>query len=219
LAVHNLAAPFPRLGGFEQARGIFHPLGGAPPEPTANAGAPLLGHRGGVSPRRGGPIKALETYRPAPHLVARGSHAQRQIGALRNIGIVLALDLGDLSAALEAFNRALELAEQSHDRLQETHAHLYRGETLLRLNQPEGARQDFESALAIAKERRTPEEQWKALFGLGRTAGRAGNGDLARASLQQAIAIIEEARSALQLSSLRAEFLGDKRDVYDALIE
>src|SRR5262249_34837797 len=86
-------------------------------------------------------------------------------------------------------------------------------------NQPEGARQDFESALAIAKERRTPEEQWKALFGLGRTAGRAGNGDLARASLQQAIAFIEEARSALQLSSLRAEFFGDKRDVYDALIE
>src|SRR5262249_19040783 len=139
-----------------------------------------------------------------------------QIGALRNIGIVLALDLGDLAAALEAFNRSLELAEQSHDRLQETHAYLYRGETLLRLNQPDEARQDFERALAIAKERGTPEEQWKALFGLGRTAG---NGELARSYLRQAIGIIEESRSALQLSSLRAEFLGDKRDVYDALID
>jgi len=219
LAVHNLATLLQRLGRYEQALELYQQLRAAPRALSSSEEARLLVNVGVLYRRLGDPIKALDTYRTAQQLFARDQHVHGQIGALRNIGIVLALDLGDLSAALEAFNRALELAEQSHDRLQETHAHLYRGETLLRLNQPDAARQDFESALATAKERRTPEEQWKALFGLGRTATLAGKGDLARASLQQAIAIIEEARSALQLSSLRAEFLGDKRDVYDALIE
>lgn len=219
LAVHNLATLLQRLGRYEQALELYQQLRAAPQALNPSEQARLLLNVGVLYRRLGDPVKALDTYRSAQQLFEREQHVHGQIGALRNIGIALALDLGDLPAALEAFNRALQLAQQSRDRLQETHAHLYRGETLLRLNQPGEARQDFDSALAIAKERGTPEEQWKALFGLGRTAGRAGDPEGAKGYLQQAIALIEEARSALQLPALRAEFLGDKRDVYDALIE
>jgi CHAT domain-containing protein len=84
------------------------------------------------------------------------------------------------------------------------------------LNQFDAAKQDFEAALATSKER---EEEWKSLYGLGRVARQAGNDDLARDYLRRAVAVIESVRSGLQVTTLRAEFLGDKRDVYDALIE
>src|SRR5258706_2688618 len=41
----------------------------------------------------------------------------------------------------------------------------------------------------------------------------------AEANYREAISIIETTRSELQLSALRAEFLADKRDAYDALIK
>src|SRR6266849_7849344 len=98
-------------------------------------------------------------------------------------------------------------------------AHLYRAETLFRLGELEAARRDFEEALASATELGTTEEQWKARYGLGRVAWKSGRADLAAALFRQAIAGIESVRAKLQLSTLKTDFLADKRDVYDALIE
>jgi CHAT domain-containing protein/Tfp pilus assembly protein PilF len=219
LAVTNLATLFQRLGQENRALELYQQLRQSPLALKPSEEARVLINVGVMYRRLGDPIKALETYRDAQELFAREQHAHGQISVLKNIGIVLALDLGNVSGALGAFNRALALAEQTNDRREATHAHLYRGESLLRLNQADGAKQDFEWALATARERGIPEEEWKALYGLGRVARRTGNDDLARDHFRQAIAGIESARSGLQLSTLRAEFLGDKRDVYDALIE
>jgi len=219
LVMHNLATLFQRVGRDDRALELYQGLRKSPRALRPSEEARLLVNVGVLYRRLGDPVKAVETYRKAQELFARDQHLHGQIGALRNIGIALALDLGDLSGALEAFDRALALAVQSGDRLQETHAHLYRGQLFLRLNQLQGAKTDFEAALASAKERGTPEEEWKARFGLGRLAQRLGNEELARDQLRQAIAVIETTRSKLQLAALRAEFLGDKRDVYDALIE
>src|SRR4029079_15533523 len=77
---------------------------------------------------------------------------------------------------------------------------------------------EFDRVLAMAKELGTPEEQWKALYGLGQIEEKQGAREGAESQYRAAIALIETARVQLQLSALRAEFLGDKRSVYDSLI-
>ena len=53
---------------------------------------------------------------------------------------------------------------------------------------------------------------------LGQIEEAQGNLEGAESRYRDAVAIIEKARVQLQLSALRAEFLGDKRNVYDSLI-
>src|SRR5258708_4199297 len=212
LAMHNLATLFQRVGRDDRALELYQELRKSPRALRPSEEARLLVNVGVLYRRLGDPVKAVETYRAAQELFAREQHLDGQIGALRNMGIALALDLGDLSGALEAFDRALALAVHSGNRLQETHAHLYRGELFFRLNQLQPARMDFEAALANAKERATPEEEWKARFGLGRVARRLGNDELAKDQLRQAIAVIETTRSNLQLAPLRAHFLVTNTD-------
>jgi CHAT domain-containing protein len=54
---------------------------------------------------------------------------------------------------------------------------------------------------------------------VGRVVRRRGHDELAALSFRQAISVIESVRSNLQLATLKTDFLADKRDVYDALIE
>src|SRR5262249_17765096 len=46
-----------------------------------------------------------------------------------------------------------------------------------------------------------------------------GQDELAAVRFRQAIGIIESVRGSLQLATLKTDFLADKRDVYDALVE
>ena len=54
---------------------------------------------------------------------------------------------------------------------------------------------------------------------LGKIALKNGQSEMAEAKFRNAIQRIESLRSQLQLSRLKADFLADKRDVYDALIK
>ena len=54
---------------------------------------------------------------------------------------------------------------------------------------------------------------------LGKIALKNGQREVAEAKFRDAIQRIESLRSQLQLSRLKADFLADKRDVYDALIK
>jgi CHAT domain-containing protein len=96
---------------------------------------------------------------------------------------------------------------------------LYRGETLYRMNKLPEAEREFTNALAEADKLGTVEEQWKAVNGLGKIALKHGQRETAEAKFRDAIQRIESMRSQLQLSRLKADFLADKRDVYDALIK
>ena len=82
-----------------------------------------------------------------------------------------------------------------------------------------GATRNFEAALATARQLGTTEEQWKALYGLGRLARSAHRDEVAYTYFRDAISGIESVRAQLQLASLKTDFLADKRDVYDALLE
>jgi tetratricopeptide (TPR) repeat protein len=219
ITLTNLAALFQRVGHEDQAIQLYEELRNAPEAMTPSEQARLLSNLGSLYRSLGDPIKALETYRVAQRLLAGNEHKQARIRVLTNIGIVQALDMGDLPVAVAAFTDALALAEQSGDLREAMQAHLYRGESLYRQGDAGGATRNFEAALATARQLGTTEEQWKALYGLGRLARSAHRDEVAYAYFRDAISGIESVRAQLQLASLKTDFLADKRDVYDALLE
>ena len=219
ITLANLAALFQRVGHDDQAIQLYGELRNSPEAMAPSEQARLLSNLGDLYRRLGDPIKALETYRAAQKLLAGDEHKQARIRVLANIGIVQALDMGDLPLAVATFSDALALAEQSGDRREAMHARLYRGESLYRQGDAGGASLNFEAALALARQLGTTDEQWKALYGLGRLARSAHREEVAYTHFRDAISGIESVRGQLQLASLKTDFLADKRDVYDALLE
>jgi tetratricopeptide (TPR) repeat protein len=219
ITVTNLAALFQRVGRDDQAIELYGELRNFPEALTPTEQARLRSNLGDLYRNLGDPAKALETYRVAQNLLTGNEHKQARIRVLTNIGIVQALDMGDLPVAVATFSDALALAEQTGDRREAALAHLYRGESLYRQGDAARATHDFEGALTLSRELGATDEQWKALYGLGRLARSAHRDDLASSYLRDAISAIESVRAQLQLASLKMDFLADKRDVYDALLE
>ncbi len=219
ITLANLAALFQRVGHDDQAIQLYGELRSAPEALAPSEQARLLSNLGDLYRHLGDPIKALETYRVAQKLLAGEEHKQARIRVLANIGIVQALDLGDLPLAVATFTDALALAGESGDRREAMHAHLYCGESLYRQGDAAGATRNFEAALALSRQLGTTDEQWKALYGLGRLARSAHRDEVAYTYFRDAISGIESVRAQLQLASLKTDFLADKRDVYDALLE
>ncbi len=217
MTMSNLAELHRRLGADERALDLYAQLRtGETMHPSEEA--QLLINQGALLRRLGDPIKALQAYRQAQALFARGQHRDAEISAWRNIGIAYALDLNDNQQALDAFGASLKLAQESSNQRGEVLALLYRGETLRRMGRLGEAARALQTALSAATRVGLVDEQWKALYGLGRVVEAEGRGDDARRSYEQAIAAIESVRADLQAVALKSEFLADKRDVYDALI-
>jgi CHAT domain-containing protein len=124
-----------------------------------------------------------------------------------------------LQEALKTFDQVRTLAEKTQNQREAMQALLYRGETLYRMGKLPEAEREFTAALAEADKLGTVEEQWKAVNGLGKIALKNGQHEVAEARFRDAVQRIESLRSQLQLSRLKADFLADKRDVYDALIK
>ena len=219
LTLVNLGTLFLRLGSYDQALEVYLQAQRSPETLAPSEQARLLANLGVLYRRLEDPLKALETYRAAEQLFAKDRHRDGELGVLKNIGIVQALDLGNLQAALGTFSKALSLAQESGNRREAMQARLYRGETLLRLGKLDDASADLEAAFESAAALKTTEEQWKALYGLGRIGLKRGQDELAAVRFRQAISIIESVRGSLQLAKLKTDFLADKRDVYDALVE
>jgi CHAT domain-containing protein len=175
----------------------------------------LLVNLGVLYRRLGDPIRALSTYDQARAEFARDHDVDGELNTVKNRGIVLALDLSRLDEAERSFSAAIDTATKIGNRREMLHSRLYRGETRLRSDHRDDARDDFSAGLALARELKTPEEEWKALYGLGRLAP---NRAQAVSHLQAAVETIEQVREGIRVPSLRAEFLNDKREVYDALI-
>ncbi|MDQ6759306.1 MAG: CHAT domain-containing tetratricopeptide repeat protein [Acidobacteriota bacterium] len=219
LTVGNIAMLYQTLGQFEHALNLYTGLLKSPQALPAREQAQLLTNVGALRRRLGDPRKALDTYRAAQALYQRDALRDGEIGVLNNIGIVQAMDLHDFASAATTFSRALSLAEESGDRPLAVHAHLYRGEALYRAGLLEPAARDFQAVADQAHALGELEEGWKALYGLARIS--AAQGDLSKSNqlLARAVELIESLRASLGGSSLRSDFLADKRDVYDLLIE
>jgi tetratricopeptide (TPR) repeat protein len=213
IVLANKATLYRRLGRNHEALALYRELGTSPdvrPEERAQ----ILVNQGVLYRRMGDPVKALHVYDRAQALFARNRHVDGELGAMKNRGIVLALDLGQLEAAERTFSHAIDLARRIGNRRELLVTHLFRGETRLRRGDA-AARTDFAAGLALARELRTPDEEWKALYGLGRVEPRP---EKAAGYLADALVIIEQLREDIVELALRSDFLHDKRDVYDALI-
>ena len=219
LTLTNLATLYEQLGQNDRALSYFLQARAAGRAAPPSEQAQLLSNLGTLYRRLGDPAKALETYAAAEQLFSLEHHSDGEIHIQENIGIALALDYGDLAGALRAFTKSLQLANSTGNRRQAVLAHLFRGEALARMARVDDAQREFETALAGARSLGAAEEQWTAEFGLGRTHERRGERAAALGFFGEAIAVIESVRSGLGTSSLKAEFLANKRDVYDAYID
>lgn len=215
----NQATLLQRLGRYESALQIYRRVIASSSTLTDNDRAHLLTNLGALYRRLGDPWKALESYGAALKLYSKGKDADGELSTLKNIGIVHALDQNDLDKAAQIFRRALALATTTHNGWEEMQAHLYLGETYLRKSDATSARQEFQEALQKVQKLGSTEQEWKVRYGLGQAEEMSGDLKKAESEYRQAISAIEKTRAELQLSALRAEFLVDKRDAYDALIK
>ncbi|HXB75565.1 MAG TPA: CHAT domain-containing protein [Candidatus Acidoferrales bacterium] len=218
LTTANLATLYQRLGQEQRALELYLQLAAAPQAMPPRDRAQLLLNEGVLYRRLGDPVKALETYTASQQLYAAHEYRDGEIGALRNIGIARAVDLGDLRGALDAFAAALRLAQQTSNSRGIVQSSLYRGEVLRRLHRLDAAQSDATVALDLGRKQGLVEEQWKALYLLGRIHEDSGDRAAALQQYGAAAGIVESVRSGLQIASLRVEFLADKRDVYDSII-
>jgi tetratricopeptide (TPR) repeat protein len=214
----NEATLYQRLGRYQNALQIYQHVGTSSKGLTAGDQAHLFTNLGALYRRLGDPWKALDSYQSALRLYSKQHDADGEISVLKNIGIVYALDQNDLGKAQQIFQRSLTRAAETRNQREEMQAHLYLGETLLRKGVLKDAGREFQLAFTQAQALDTKEEQWKALYGRGRTEELAGELENSEADYREAIGIIETTRTQLQISALRAEFLADKRDAYDAVI-
>ncbi len=219
LVLTNLAALYEQLGQNEKALEYYQRALAGAQQMQPSERAQLLSNAGTLYRRLGDAVKALETYRAAQDLYSSEHLSDGEIHVLQNIGIARALDFQDLDGAVAAFTTALTLAEASTNRREAALAHMFRGEAHYRMKKRAEAANDLTAALAIARDIGAQEEQWTALFGIGRIERGEGDDASALATFQSAIAIIEAVRTGLGNSSLKTEFLANKRQVYDAAID
>ena len=215
----NLATLYQRLGNDQRAIQTYNDVLGHPEAITPRDLGHINANIGALYRHLGDPKQALQFYGYADEYYAKEKDVDGELGVLKNSGIVLALDLGRLPDALKTFDRVRALAARTNNQREAMQASLYRGETLYRMGKLPEAQKEFTAALAEADKLGTVEEQWKAVNALGKIALKNGQRKTAEAKFRDAIQRIESLRSQLQLSRLKADFLADKRDVYDALIK
>jgi CHAT domain-containing protein len=216
----NLATLYQRVGNDQRAIDIYRDVMHSPAKPlTARETAHVYANLGILYRRLGDAENALKSYRKAEDWYAKQQDSDGEIGVLKNIGILQALELGRLKDALATFDKALQLAKKTGNQREVMQTELYRGETLDRMGNLDQASRVFETALSAAVQLQTVEEQWKAVYALGRIAEHKGDLPQAEQKYRDAINKIESLRSKLQLNRLKTDFFSNKRDVYDALIK
>ena len=215
----NIAAVDQIVGKEAEALELYKNLAASSQSMPARERAQLLANQGALYRRLGDPVKALELYRAAQELYRADRYSDGEIGVLRNEGTARLKDLADPDGALAVFSEALKLARTSFNRRAVVQASLYRSESLRLLHRLKEAQSDAQDALEGAKSSGLVDEQWRSLYVLGRIAEEEGHRDAARNHYTEAVGVIESLRTNIQATSLRNEFLADKRDVYDALID
>jgi tetratricopeptide (TPR) repeat protein len=217
LTIANLATLYQRVGQEQTALKLYEQLAASPQAMPLSEHAQLLLNQGILYRRLGDAVKALDFYRAAQALFNREHHRDGEISALRSVGLARALDLNDLSGALQAFTAAWRLAGESSNARGMVQAKLYRAEVLRRLGRLGDAESDATDAFDAARAAGLVEEQWQGQYTLGKVAEQNGRNEAARDYFQAAITAIESVRAGLR-PAMRTEFLTDKREVYDSMV-
>ncbi|HSR68124.1 MAG TPA: CHAT domain-containing protein [Acidobacteriota bacterium] len=211
----NMAVLYQKLGQWERALDLYQRVARLEVSAAPSQQAQLLSNQGTLYRRLGDPVLAGEAYQQALKLFRESGDLDGELGVLKNLGILQALALDDLEAARRTFSQVAERAQRALNRREEAQARLYLGETLHRLGLEQEAEKELNAALRLSRQAGLSEETWKALFGLGRLSD---SEDEAEERFRQALSIVESVRSRLGGSSLRSEFLADKKALYDHLV-
>ena len=203
LTLLNLGTLYQKLGNDQRAIKIYNDILAHPEQATPRDLGHLNANMGAAYRRLGDAKQALQFYGYADEYYAKEKDIDGELGVLKNIGIVLALDLGRLQDALKTFDRVHTLAVQTKSQREAMQALLYRGETLYRMNKLPEAEKEFTAALAEADKLGTVEEQWKAVNALGKIALKNGQKETAEAKFRDAIQRIES--SAVAIAALAFE--------------
>ena len=215
----NLATLYQRLGNDQRAIGTYNDILAHPKNISSTDFAHINANLGALYRHLGDAAQALQFYGYADDYYKKEKDTDGELGVLKNTGIVYVLLEKKYQKALGYFDRVYTLAAKVKNQREVMQALLYRGETLYRMSKLAEAEKEFTAALVAADQLGAVEEQWKAVYGLGKIALDHGQRDVAEVKFRDAIQRIESVRAQLQLSRLKAEFLADKRDVYDALIK
>jgi CHAT domain-containing protein/tetratricopeptide (TPR) repeat protein len=218
LTLFNLAVLYQRLGDEQRALNVYQGLQQSPSGLASGDLGHLYANLGIIYRHLGDPQKALDAFRKAERFYEREHDVDGELGVRMDTGILLAFDLIRPDQALKVFTDLRARAEEAKNQRTAMQALLYLGQALYRMGRFADAKREFEAALIEAGKLGTTEEQWKALYGLGRIAEKNNQSGIAEAHYRDAISRIESIRSKIQLAPLKAGFLADKRDVYDALI-
>lgn len=214
----NRGALYQRLGRDRAALEIYQELKRRENSFTPSEQAQLLTNLGALIRRLGDPVKARSTYEEALRLYRAEKNADREIGTLKNLGILEALEFRDYAAARRRFTAALQRATGTSNAREETQARLYLAECDFASARFLEAEQGWRKVRELAQDAHAPEEEWKADYGLGRLSLQRQNPDEAEHHFSRAVEIIEGMRTALERSPLRRDFLAGKRAPYDAMV-
>lgn len=215
----NLAVLYQRIGQYRQALDIYRAMNAGGGALAGRERAQMLGNIGTLYRRLGDPVSALEQYRAAQQLFHQSALLAGEVGVLNNIGIAQTLDLHDPASAIRTFTEALHFAEKSGGKRLVMTSLLYRGEALLRSDNPASAQADFQTAALLSTELRAGEEQWRAEYGLARIADLQADIALSNTLLRTAIATIERLRKDTATPTGRSGFLIERSEVYDLLLQ
>lgn len=218
ITLANRGALYQRLGRDQAALTIYQELKRRNGSFSPSEQAQLLTNLGALIRRLGDPVKARATYEEALRLYRSERNSDREIGTLKNLGILEALEFNNIAAARRRFDEALQRAVSTANRREEMQARLYLAECDSRDARWAEATRGWNIVLTLARAAKAPEEEWKAEYGLGRAALQQGNTDESQHRFAHAVEIIESIRTALGRGILRRDFLADKRAPYDAVV-
>jgi tetratricopeptide (TPR) repeat protein len=216
-ALNSLGAVYKKLGWQEKALSIYLNLLKAPaPDPKSLVYA--RNNIGTAYRSLGDPIKAKDYYEQALAQAVHIENKPAQALLLKNLGLIYALHLRDNTTAAKCLSASLAHSTALHDRYEEANTYNYLAEVARRQGRYTAAQAAYEHALAIAATLALREAQWTARYGLGQL--REVQGDLpgAQRYYEESIAVIEVVRAGLRGESLRAGFLADKIEVYEAAL-
>lgn len=214
----NRGALYQRLGRDRAALAIYRDLQRRRSSFTPSERAQLLTNLGALIRRLGDPVKARSTYEQALHLYREERNSDREIGTLKNLGILEALEFKDYVAARRRFGEALQRATSTGSIREEMQSRLYLAECDFMTTHLREAEKGWRAVREMAQKINAPEEEWKADYGLGRLALARSLPGQARHHFSRAVAVIENIRTSLGRTILRRDFLAGKRQVYDAMI-
>lgn len=218
LTAVNMATLYQRLGRYYQALEIYQSLGKVPVGLSASERAQLLSNLAVLNRRLGDPWKARSLLEQSLALLEADQNRDAWLGVVKNLGIVLALDLGDLHAAQRLFRQALLEAERIGNPREAMQARLYLAETLMRLGKNDEALRYWQNTLADSRSLQTAEDEWRSRYGIARVERRRRQNAEAEGTLRSCMRLIEQVHSGIGAPTLKTEFLSDKQEVYEEML-